>query len=275
MPSSDPTDRTPPGGPADPHDPRFELDLQDALVLIALGEPAPDWVEHHRRSCRRCQEELAGLAQTVRVARETVPARAELDAVPSPAVWDGIVAELGLGRGAPDVTPIARGRSAGTPQLPQLPVPPAEPARRARWRGVLAAAAVVALAVGGGIGYAVGRNGSQSQGQVQVTARLAQLPDGPAGVSGKATVHSTGSGEQLSVTTDGLPLRTGYYEVWLYDPQADRMVAIGALADDGTGTFPVPPGLDVRSYNVVDVSAQDYDGDPRHKQSVLRGGLTR
>ena len=73
----------------------------------------------------------------------------------------------------------------------------------------------------------------------------------------------------------GLPLRQGYYEVWLFNPSSNQMVAVGTLADNGTGSFPVPAGLDPHAYHVVDVSAQDYDGDPAHKQSVLRGQLTQ
>jgi hypothetical protein len=51
------------------------------------------------------------------------------------------------------------------------------------------------------------------------------------------------------------------------------MVAVGTLGDDDRGSFTVPAGLDLTAYHVVDVSAQNYDGNPAHQQSVLRGQL--
>jgi Anti-sigma-K factor rskA len=79
------------------------------------------------------------------------------------------------------------------------------------------------------------------------------------------------------VTTSGLPPRNGYYEVWLYDPTANNMVAIGALGDGGRGTFTLPAGINLQNYHVVDVSAQDYVGGSviAHAQSVLRGQFTQ
>ena len=35
----------------------------------------------------------------------------------------------------------------------------------------------------------------------------------------------------------------------------------------------VPARIDLGVFDVVDVSAQDYDGNPAHKQSMLRGPL--
>ncbi len=260
MPSSD--------VPHDPHDPRFELELQDALVLLALGEPVEPWVEAHRVGCRRCQEDLAGLSQTVRVARETVPARAELDATPSPSVWAGIAAELGLDR--PSATVSVLPGAAGP-----TPVGVVRHRRAPVWRRALLVAAAVVAVLGAAVGgFTVGHRSSTTSPAVSGTAHLAEQPGGPRDVAGTATVRATTRGDELAVNTRGLPLRDGYYEVWLYDPKANQMIAVGTLGQDGAGTFPVPPGLDVRAYHVVDVSAQNYDGDPRHQQSVLRGGLT-
>lgn len=248
--------------PGDPHDPRWDLDRQDCLVLAALGEPIAADFEAHCAVCTRCRADLAALSRTVQLARapqEDVPV---LDAVPSQSVWTGIAAELGLA----DETGHTRARRASR-------------GRMRRWAGerglwLVAAALLVALAAAG-VGYLVGQRSSTSARTVTATAQLAAFPGGPTGVTGAASIRSLASGTELSVATRGLPLRQGYYEVWLFDPGRNQMVALGTLADNGAGTFPVPPGLDPRSYHVVDVSAQNYDGNPVHQQSVLRGELTQ
>ena len=76
-------------------------------------------------------------------------------------------------------------------------------------------------------------------------------------------MRSSSDGRQVTVTTPGLPLRNGFYEVWLYDPDRGKggdMVAVGALGDHGRGTFTLPSGIDIRAYHVVNISAQDYGG---------------
>ena len=248
MPSSDQ-----PPAHADHHDPRFDLDRQDALTMLALGQsPAPELaaVTAHIDSCADCQTELTALRHTVGLARDSVAAIGP-DVEPPPRVWQGIASELAL------------------------PTATVHPHRRWRSRALLAAAAVVIAGAGVVGGYLAGRENSRSVASVSATAQLTRMPGGPSHVRGAATVHSTTSGTQLSVRTAGLPLRHGYYEVWLFDPAANKMVAIGTLPQAGSATYPVPPGLDVRDYHVVDVSAQNFDGNAAHERSVLRGRLTQ
>ena len=179
--------------------------------------------------------------------------------MPPASVWSGIVAELGLTSTARPA-PHARDRSS-------RPL-------RTRWRyGLLAAAAVVAVAGAAAGGYLAGQS-SETNTSIS-TARLTHLPTGPSDVSGTAEVRSTASGRQLTVTTSGLPLRQGYYEVWLFNPTTQGMTPVGTLGDHGGGTFTVPAGIDLRDYHVIDVSAQDYGGATvQHGQSVLQGPLT-
>ena len=48
----------------------------------------------------------------------------------------------------------------------------------------------------------------------------------------------------------------------------------GVLRGD-TATFPVPDGLDLGEFPVVDISVEPFDGDPSHSgDSVVRGTLT-
>jgi anti-sigma-K factor RskA len=78
---------------------------------------------------------------------------------------------------------------------------------------------------------------------------------------------------ELDVTLRRPQPGSGYYEVWLADPQLARMVAVGILRD-GSGALELPAGLSIRSYPVVDVSVEPLDGDPAHSaDSVARGVL--
>jgi hypothetical protein len=88
-------------------------------------------------------------------------------------------------------------------------------------------------------------------------------------------MRATSGGFVMDVRTAGLPARDGFYEVWLFDPSAVKMVPIGLLGSGGRGSFTVPGGLDVTAYHVVDVSIQRYDGNPKHGTSALRGALVR
>lgn len=106
------------------------------------------------------------------------------------------------------------------------------------------------------------------------TASLAPVAGGPGGVSGRAVVVQGVAGPELRVSAVGLPLAQGYYEVWVFDGER-RMVAVGVLGAGSTASLPLPPTLDLRTFNVVDISQEKYDGDQTHSQvSVLRGTLT-
>ena len=66
----------------------------DTLALLALGEPAatPDDAAH-LRSCPVCEKELDSLVLTAQLGRDSL---AEVPlAVPHPAVWSRIAADLG------------------------------------------------------------------------------------------------------------------------------------------------------------------------------------
>jgi hypothetical protein len=239
----------------DPHDPRFELDRLDNLTLLALGEPVDANFDAHQGSCPQCQQELAALAQTVTLARQTDE---HSDAQPPASIWTGISNDLG----------IAAHRH----------ISPAAPAvrHRMRWRTGLAAAAVLVTLAAAGGGYLLGRHNDSTAMSAASHATLLAQPGAPSGVSGTAVIHATAQGHQLTIDSDGLPLRQGYYEVWLYNPASGNMQPVGALADDGSGTFTVAGSIDLRSFNIIDVSAQDYNGSTVvHQDSVLQGPLTK
>jgi hypothetical protein len=78
----------------------------------------------------------------------------------------------------------------------------------------------------------------------------------------------------LEVDVSDLTKGDGFYEVWLLDANAQRLVSLGLLEGD-TGRFPLPDQVDVSEFPVVDVSIEPVDGDPAHSgDSVVRGTLT-
>ncbi|WP_055717082.1 anti-sigma factor [Streptomyces torulosus] len=79
---------------------------------------------------------------------------------------------------------------------------------------------------------------------------------------------------EVTVTVTGLPRSDGYYEVWLMDRTHTRLVAMGVLGPDGTATLPLPARIDLGRYPLIDVSAQEDNGNPAHSgTSVVRGAL--
>jgi anti-sigma-K factor RskA len=241
----------------------------DQLALLALGEGVDSGdgpvVSRHLRECGRCRSELESLQHTVDLAHEAVQHR---DAPPPPeAVWSRIAAEVGIGRPADPAVPAPR---VGPHRAPS----PAVRAGRRRWvRPVAALVAAAAIGVTGTLG-AVRPWRSDPVPATASAATLDAVAGGPAGAHGRAVVERGPSGPVLRITAAGLPLQQGYYEVWVFDGKR-AMVAIGVLGADSSASLPLPPTLDLRTYHVVDISQEQYDGDQTHSQtSVLRGSLT-
>jgi hypothetical protein len=227
----------------------------DLLALLALGEPVASGTTEHVEACPRCGAEVAGLTSVVVALRSAGPDRG-LEA-PSPEVWQSVQRELGLGEAAAPVDLAAR-------------------RARRRWStGVLLAASVAGVLVGSVASGLVRSDRSApvaSPPSVVASAQLAALPD-HAG-SGSAELVDTPTGTQLVLDVSGLSEGEGFYEVWLIDPETFAMVGLGALPGS-RGTFPVPAGLDLSRYTIVDVSIEPYDGDPLHsKDSIVRGQLS-
>jgi Anti-sigma-K factor rskA len=149
--------------------------------------------------------------------------------------------------------------------------------RAARWRWGKAVAGLVAAVAIGVVGTLVAIRPWQDTGRAPVARSIADLgpvAGGPGGVSGRAVVVQGPHGPELDVTAAGLPLQQGYYEVWVFDGKV-KMVAVGVLGVDSKAALALPPTLDLRTYHVVDISLEQYDGNQAHSQvSVLRGQLT-
>lgn len=272
----------------------------DTLALVAMSELEPTPAERrHLATCDACAAELASLARTASVGR----ASAGVSSVaPSPELWLRIRAELGLdggtagdgdgavagaaGPSGEPATPIAPVTPTTSPRESQLPVELREPVelhtergrRRGgrRWLPVVAAAAIVGLVGGLGIGAWLGTTSTPS-GAVIARAVLDPFPGWP-DARGSAVVEELPDGSRqvvvdvdraVTTASDADPLR----EVWLIAGDASGLVSIGFL--DGTsGRFAVPAGLDLAVYSQVDVSAEPDNGDPAHSgDSIVRGPL--
>jgi hypothetical protein len=225
---------------------------------------------------------VAELVEVVTLGRE---APAELPEVPDH-VWAGIRHELSLA-GAPDGSDAHPNvRTLTQPGLPQSTPPAATgdsnviPLDRRRSRGPLWGVAAVAAAagaiVGGAVVWSAVERGSGSTGsneQFVAQAVLAPLTD-TVSAPGKATVLDSADGKVVRVDARSLPANDGFYEVWLLDTDATKLVALGALPAGAIGTFTVPPGLSIADFPLIDISLESYDGDPSHsKKSLMRGEL--
>lgn len=256
---------------------------ETTLALAALGEDIPSDEAAHLHSCAQCTADVAELVEVVTLGRE---APAELPEVPDH-VWAGIRQELSL-VGAPDGSDAHPNvRMLTQPDLPHS-TPPAGtgdsnviPLDRRRSRGPLWGVAAVAAAAGAIVGGAVvwsavdrgtGSTGGPNE-QFVAQAVLAPLTD-TVSAPGKATVLDSADGEVVRVDARSLPANDGFYEVWLLDAEATKLVALGALPAGSIGTFTVPPGLSIADFPLVDISLESYDGDPSHsKNSLMRGEL--
>jgi len=249
-------------------------DPEDLALAALPAEPSDPGVVAHLAECGACRARVDELAHTVALAQDGAGGVGDLGGPPD-RVWAAIAAELG------DELPAAESQPRRQPQARRQLPPPERPKARRRVL-VAAVAALVALAAGVGIGLGVGAlGGGAGEGQPS-SSIVAQLqPIGPLDPAGSGTLTAT---EQAGVRTmavrlTGVPDTAGadYLEVWLMNGAGTEIVALGALTRDDTGytgSFTVPSNLPMAQLDLVDVSAERYDGNPGHSGvSILRGTL--
>jgi hypothetical protein len=226
----------------------------EQLALAALGEQLPDTDSAHLAACRQCQAEVASLRRPVEVLAVPPLAGTAPEVAPPPRVWEAIAAATGVSTAPRATEPVAE-------------VVPLRP-RRTWNRWLTVAAAVLVGAVVGGAAVALSPD---DDGAVVAAAALDPLADD---ASGRAEVHEDDGVRSLQVDLDAPALTDGYYEVWVMEPDAVRMVPVGVV-QRGDTVLPLPDGLDLGEYPVVDVSVEPLDGDPTHSGvSVARGSLS-
>jgi hypothetical protein len=222
------------------------------LSLTALGEPMGREDEAHLSTCPRCQSRVDQLAAVVASARAITDQDRPL--APPPELWQSITDELGMSSGG-NVTSIADARRARRPRIWPIAI-------AAVALGVVAGGVITAGLLAPPTGHAI-----LAQGQLD--------PMADSGFTGTATVEEGPDGAVLTVAVPDLPgVDDGYYEVWMATADAGTMVAIGTLNPGQQGQYPLPAGMDVNAFPVVDVSVEHFDGDAGHSAiSVVRGQL--
>jgi hypothetical protein len=252
----------------------------EQLALAALREPLPASDAAHLDGCPHCQAEVASLQRGVDALAVPALAAPGPPVPPPPAVWAAIAAATGVGA-APRPEVVA-GTAAGTASTaadaPPATTPPPDPApatvtplRPRRSRLLLAAAA--ALIVGAGIGAGAVALGNRDDGGFAVAA-AALDPLDDSGASGSARVVERDDGTRvLQVDLTAADRPDGFYEVWLIDEAVEDMVSVGVVQGGRENSLPLPPGLDLGQYPVVDVSVEPLDGDPTHSGSSVARGL--
>ncbi|MCL6731090.1 anti-sigma factor [Streptomyces neyagawaensis] len=285
----------------------------DELTDLALGadtRPTPRQRDHLAR-CPRCREELDQLRRVVRAARGV--STDDFLTAPPDTVWHTIAAHLGgdtapqrptetdatptaqAGPGAPDVhdAPDVRDVPGGRHGPGELggadgrPGPggrdvPGDGGSGGLGRGrawpprpalLIAAASLVVGALLGSAVTAWRLDDGPPAAEASAANRLAPLAV-PHAAGTVRLVRGPEAEREVTVTVTGLPRTDGYYEVWLMDRTHTRLVAMGVLGPDGTATLPLPARIDLGRYPLIDVSAQEDDGNPAHSgTSVVRGTL--
>jgi hypothetical protein len=248
----------------------------DRLVFLALGESeAEDGEATHLDTCAHCRDEVATLRHVAGLGAGTQG----LGALPDPPehVWQGIVAEIQAAEELPALTQRRPPRSGDPVEPAGRPATADRPRRGRRWpRWATTAVTATAAALIGVVGTAAvlgGRDEPAPRPTVLASAPLAAFGSTPKDASGDARVLG---GNQLHLHVANLPSVPGYYEVWLIDPTTMKMFSLGTLSKaSGDELLPMPPNVDLRTFSVVDVSAEQFDNKPAHSgDSLLRGTLT-
>ncbi|MEU8115791.1 anti-sigma factor [Micromonospora sp. NPDC048947] len=270
----------------------------DRLVFLALGESEADNGEStHLGTCALCRAEVASLQQVAGLGTET-QGLADLPDPPEH-VWQGIEAQVRAAEAGPLLTGTRRHRVPEQADITtteqadfttieqsfgaaaEATVTRLDPARRSRrgrgWSGWVAtavtAAAAAAVGVVGTVSVLRPEDPTPTPTPVVVaSAPLAAYGTTPPTATGDARVFRDG---QLHLHVANLPSVAGYYEVWLINPTTMEMFSVGTLGGGSDALLPLPPNVDLKSYSVVDVSAEQYDNNTRHSgDSLLRGSLT-
>lgn len=236
----------------------------ETLALLAMGEQVASESDRiHLEACLECRQEVDVLARAAVVGRSTLDAGELVH--PPDRVWSRISEELSLA-GEPSmivapadaiVTPIGRRR----------------PSRPRRILAIVMAAAAVLVIGGGLVTWSALR---PSAPQVLASADLTAFPTWQ-GAAGTAKLEKVGDGAkvvQVSLDVPADAAGSGYREVWLMNADVTRLVSLGVMRGS-SATFTLPDGIDMSTYDFVDVSAEPYDGNPQHSgDSILRGQLS-
>lgn len=210
----------------------------------ALGAEAVS----HLSACGSCRTEADAYLEVAGAVR------APLTLTPPPAaVWDRISAEL-------------------FDAAPPAVVVPLRGGGRGRWTRRIAFAAAASFAFGAA-SMAVVERVLDRQPAAEVIESIALDPLPGWSANGAATLKTVDE-QRVLVVDLAEDVTDGYREVWLIDRNVERLVSLGTMSGART-EFAIPDGLDLTDYVVVDVSREDFDGNPSHSgDSIVRGVLS-
>ncbi|WP_405217064.1 anti-sigma factor [Agrococcus sp. Ld7] len=245
----------------------------EQLTALALGHEA----EHaHAATCGACRAEIASLRHAAdRYRAADVPALA-----PPAGIWDRIAADIAESEdleetedAAAPVEPAAGVADEPTPAHREA----SHVVRRRRRRfsgGALLAACAASAAVAASVAVLlVSQLGADPRTTDVANAVLDPLESSVSVAPARAEIVERDGQRLLIVDADALPEVDGYLDVWLLDEQAQQMVSLGVMDAEST-QLTLPPGLDLATYPIVDVSIEPNDGDPTHSgNSIWRGAL--
>ena len=243
----------------------------DVLALLALGEQvALPEDSAHVSECEQCRSEIEVLSRAAMVGRSTFDAGELLQ--PPSRVWARIADELSLSTDTPTTAHVAEGLAVEESVSPDATVHSLESRRRRRWVGAVAAAAAVALVASAGTAlWATFRPADPPT--ILASATLDAFPDWPDS-TGEARLEQLPDGTRvIDVNFEAPATEGGFREVWLITSDATALVSLG-IVEGTSGQFTVPDGLDVSRYDLVDISEEQFDGNPAHSgDSIVRGQL--
>lgn len=218
----------------------------------------------HLAACARCGAELDAFRRVVDLARADADPVVWTD--PPPQVWARIEQDLAADAAAPvaslDAARAARARR-GRSARP-------DPSPRPAWWALGAAAAGIALGLGGG---ALLWLDPAPEATLLASASLQTLDT--ARPLGDADLVRRAEAVSLAVGLEPVDAGEGYLEVWLINRDGRRMVSVGVLEPGASDAeFPVSQRLLDEGYVIVDVSREGFDESPEHSgDSVVRGTL--
>ncbi|MEZ5218512.1 MAG: anti-sigma factor [Ilumatobacteraceae bacterium] len=211
--------------------------------------------------------------------RSLTPEDFELVA-PPPGLWAAIEAETQTQTQAQVEATENAAHVAARQAPPTSQTPRSEPTSRAQSavramsrRGVVRFTAVAAVAALALVGFVAARRlGADPERQlalVELTTAGLETPEPTA--SGTAELVEEGGHQVLHLHLDRVTARSGeYLELWLIDTEVSGMVSLGTARDGAE--YPLPAGLSISEYPIIDVSSEPYDGDPAHSsRSLVRG----
>ncbi|MGW4928779.1 anti-sigma factor domain-containing protein [Agromyces sp. NPDC004153] len=149
--------------------------------------------------------------------------------------------------------------------------------RRSPWWPVVAAATVVGVLIGFGVGAATHEVVLNPWGPAATVIASTKLDRAPGGSpTGTAVIEQDHAGLRwLKVDLDAKVPVGDVREVWLIRSDSSGYQSLGLLLGI-SGRFVVPDGIDLREYTLVDVSAEPADGNPDHSgDSIVSGKLAR